>query len=270
MVHKNHPNNYVDLLQYTEILPSSINFSDVKKHLKYKIDKSVYGSATINSNTRLEYGTNDPGDTNIYAFGVELKWNQTVLDRLILVIYSPTTRSEYNTWLNANAPGPGWPSQLPPVYSSLANNNTDPEPSNCPDDKWEQPSAINNNYHYDAAHGMRSHEVSNQYGHQAMYENNGSLIDATPFSSPETVAAAGTVDKSHYTNVVGVGVPTHWNADVEPFIRAAQLDGNPVDSNAMGSSLNQALIRVGSDLRDYYERRPPHTQNQHTAGNCIP
>jgi len=267
------PNNNIDFKNYLKITPNDISFEDISDYAKFDIAKTVWGSASIVDDTKLEYENDDPGDTNIYGFGVELKWQASVLDRVIIVVFSLATSTNYTDWVSDNSTSPSWLSELPPVYSELGSGDSDPEPSGCSEDEWEdwggEAESLSNNYHYDAAHEMRSHETSGGHGHQATYDQNGALISATPSSPPEQAAAAGTADRSHPDNVFELpGRNTHFEMDVAPFVRAAQLDGNPVDSSLSGAELSQPLIRVGPELRKYYDRRPPHTGDQVAAGNC--
>lgn len=193
------------------------------------------------------------------------------MDCLVVVIYDGETEDEYDSWVQNNAENPAWLDELPPVYSSLGGENQteDPEPDGCDNDRWEDWNGdidtLDNNYHYDANSEIRSRETTGGHGHQACYDDDGDLIVATANSEPEIIAAAGTADHNSPPSV------DHTTEDVWPFIRAAQLDGNPVESAGwiLPTSLSDPLIRVGTNLRGYYRRRPPHTGDQIDAGSCI-
>lgn len=79
------------------------------------------------------------------------------------------------------------------------------------------------------------------------------------------MASAGTADFGHYSNVLA---PRHVQADVRPFIRAAQLDGNPVEGGLIPANLSHPLIRIGYHLQQYYARRPVHTAHTVVHDAC--
>ena len=113
--------------------------------------------------------------------------------------------------------------------------------------------------HHDAKYEMRSKPTSGGHGHQAMYNIGGQLITAP--------IAAGTADL--YAPFDSRGIPSsaksHRDQDVYPFIRALQLEGNPVHkiSSAVGlgmvdvpTNLNRPCIYKGDKTDKYIERRP--------------
>lgn len=119
---------------------------------------------------------------------------------------------------------------------------------------------------------MRSIPID-EFGHQACYDDDGQLIEApaTPWQDDdmETLAACGTADRvSPESQLFPTG---HRDQDVRPFIRAAQLDGNPVEAEGLfgPTSLSHVLIRVGNNLENYIERRPPCTDETAQPNNCI-
>ena len=48
----------------------------------------------------------------------------------------------------------------------------------------------------------------------------------------------------------------HVQADVLPFIRAAQMDGNPVDGGVLNIDLSGPIMHFGYYLQQYFEARP--------------
>jgi len=104
--------------------------------------------------------------------------------------------------------------------------------------------------HHDAKYEMRSNPVSDKHGHQAMYDDQGQLITAP--------IAAGTADL--YAPFDSLGIPSsakkHRKEDVYPFIRALQLDGNPVLPRDINRNLNRPCIYMGSNTDKYIEKRP--------------
>ena len=99
---------------------------------------------------------------------------------------------------------------------------------------------------------MRSKPVSGWHGHQAMYDDQGQLITAP--------IAAGTADLFAPYNSIDWPYPDadHREQDVYPFIRALQLDGNPVHpkNKKFPTDLTRPCIYVGSNTDKYIEKRP--------------
>lgn len=262
----------VNLLNYLKIEPTSLSFDDIKDFVSFQIEHPIFDTATIQNDSDLVYDDEDPGDLEIYAFGLELRADGRVQDRLIVVIYDEQTQQAYNAtpggWCATYAPPFTWVALLPPVYSALnAPPNRDPEPPNCEPGQWRNDvDPLSNNYHYGAAFEMRSRETPGGHGHQACYTSGGALI--VPDGTEEALASCGTADFEHVSDIWGGS--THASEDAEPFIRAAQLDGNPVEGEGWGDCerLTHPLIRVGTNLQAYFVRRPPHTGTSVPAGQC--
>lgn len=144
-----------------------------------------------------------------------------------------------------------WLDELPAAYLSLGPGGTDPEPPTSPGDQdWEAPERFDDDdyYHPDAEFEMRSIETDGGHGHQACYDIDGDFI-------PSGVSA-GTADLVH--NSHKVLDPTHKDEDVFPFIRAAQLDGNPVDAyDFVPLHLNRPMMYEGDNIEEYLRLRPP-------------
>ena len=203
----------------------------------------------------LNYGLR-PDSDEIERFDIEVlaKGSSTVLDRLILVIVPPETLEQFNTWYTAEA-DMGWLNELPALYwrFSFEQEGTidptlvpiDPEPANCDPQRWKGFSDSDTYYHPDGYYKARSEETQNGHGHQAIYTQNAVVI--------KSGVSAGSADKE-------VPFPTnlnpapHVNADVKPFIWAAQLDGNPVEENVQ--TMTAPLLHEGSNIQRYFERRP--------------
>lgn len=95
-------------------------------------------------------------------------------------------------------------------------------------------------------------------GNQSCYDNNGKIITST--------IAGGTAD-------FGAGnwkfFLTHIDEDVNPFIDALQLDGNPGEIDWL-NEIQRPCILQGNYLNKYIERRPiiqPTTENQNENTN---
>ena len=99
---------------------------------------------------------------------------------------------------------------------------------------------------------MRSGPISGGYGHQATYDVNGMLI-----RSP---IAAGTADMAapyHANDTLRARTGNkHLKQDVQPFLRALQLDGNPVLSTDINRNLSRPCIYMGLNTDKYIEKRP--------------
>jgi hypothetical protein len=104
--------------------------------------------------------------------------------------------------------------------------------------------------HHDAKYEMRSNPTSAGHGHQAMYDVHGVLI--------ETPIAAGSADFFAPFNSIGTARLSnkHLKQDVQPFLRALQLDGNPVLPRDINRNLNRPCIYMGSNTDKYIEKRP--------------
>jgi hypothetical protein len=264
----------LDASAFIEVTPSHLTWADVQDLFEMTAE-DFFGESEVNSAV-VDYDEEAPRDHEIYGFGIEIAHlDGEITDKSLLVIYSPVTKTEYDDWMEDNnneddSPDVDWVQNLPKVYSKLGEGNTDPEPDDsglfgADDGNWHAPEPNNKNYHYNAAFTMRSHAIDGGFGHQATYDADGDLIEATINSDPETLAAAGTADlvsPNNALNAIG-----HANEDVWPFIRAAQLDGNPIQSNgAIPSNITNYIIIIGENLMDYFRRRPPHTGNQVEPG----
>jgi hypothetical protein len=175
-----------------------------------------------------------------------------VYDRLILVVNNRKTKTQYDEWVTRwSAPANRtWLEELPAAYSALAppttnwlgTVNRDPEPvtTNLWANKVDTPGRY---MHHIATWQMRSNETSGGHGHQACYDMNGTIILAG--------VSAGTAD---FGCAAGYN-PVHVELDVDPFVRALQLDGNPCNRSFW--SLTHALIFSGERLQKYQTCRPP-------------
>ena len=111
----------------------------------------------------MDYDDDDPGDTNIYSFGLEITHvdgedtdddTELEMGKSFLVIFSSETREEYEEWVEENDDDPEWINDLPRVYSRLDEDNSDPEPDTSglfgigDDGNWNAPNAVTDNFHY--------------------------------------------------------------------------------------------------------------------------
>ena len=138
------------------------------------------------------------------------------------------------------------------TFGSVSTNAIDPNPKGSPR-LWRKPEKINSYFHPGAAWEMRSYPVAGGHGHQACYDKNGILI--------RSGVSAGTADFVSTVNSSGRIMPSvgHRNEDVWPFIRAAQLDGNPCLPNSVTvpTDFKRPMMFQGSHLDMYLKVRPP-------------
>ena len=185
-----------------------------------------------------------------------------VFDRLWVVVNRSDAQTRFNTWYTANS-DISWTTNLPKPFAriTLSTNTTTGAvtpvaPESGEPNIWNVPQAINTFLHHDAAYEMRSHPITGGHGHQAMYSIGGKLI-VTPI-------AAGSADL--FAPYDADGTPqvntNHRNHDVYPFIRALQLDGNPIQKvGKIGwidapRNIDRPAIFKGSNINKYIERRP--------------
>jgi len=197
-----------------------------------------------------------PGDMTPSISLVKLHYrpdNGKVFDKIWVVINAPVTKTKFDKWYKDND-DIGWTTNLPPVFPSITFttnwlNFVRPTVTNLAGSGWRAPTRKNTYLHHDAKYEMRSERVGKHYGHQAMYDADGALI--------ETTIAAGTADI--YTPDNLRNVRRHRKEDVHPFIRALQLDGNPVapDSTPVPTTLTRPCIYEGTNTVKYLEKRPP-------------
>ena len=216
---------------------------------------------TVHDNGELLFGGN-PKDLEPQISLVKLHYRpnektDVIFDKLWVVVNAPETKTEFDDWYAQNA-DISWTTNLPRPFASITinisngtTNAVDPEPNPFGiGGRWHAPEAKNTFLHHDAKYEMRSKPTSGGHGHQAMYNIGGQLITAP--------IAAGTADL--YAPFDSLGIPSsaksHRDQDVYPFIRALQLDGNPVLPTDINRNLNRPCIYRGPNTDKYVERRP--------------
>ncbi|MCL1919606.1 MAG: hypothetical protein FWG50_00785 [Kiritimatiellaeota bacterium] len=235
---------------------------DIRTNLYFTSQVNAKGAKAEVANHTLPFGAK-PKDMDPRIFHVELRHREReeIFDRLWVVINAPETHANYTNRVAINSTNMAWTLTLPPPFASIiVNGNTpvDPEPPiGFWNDSgvWHKPEPKNTYLHHNAPFEMRSKPVTGGHGHQAMYDTNGLLI--------ETTIAAGTAD---FVSPDGPNsARRHRNFDVYPYIRALQLDGNPVRSvsAAIGlgvvdapTNLDRPCIYQGDYTDSYIERRP--------------
>jgi hypothetical protein len=182
-----------------------------------------------------------------------------VWDRLTLVVNNTSTKTQFEGWHTRFSVETNWMAELPAAYNSLIGPPTtnlwgkvsmgDPEPSttNLWVDAVDEPGQF---MHHTATWQMRSEKTAGGHGHQACYDMEGHFIT--------NGVCAGTADYGGNPTLFEHGV--HVAEDVEPFVRALQLDGNPCVRSF--TKLTHALIYDGSNMVNYRLCRPSVPNNK--------
>ncbi|HOR78854.1 MAG TPA: hypothetical protein PLG04_08690, partial [Anaerolineaceae bacterium] len=217
-------------------------FHDV---LKWQVNGSWQNSHELNLG-------NEPDSDEITRFniGVAYKTSSDILDYLIVTVVPQSTQAGFNQWHATEVADMGWLAELPALYSSLTfdadGDPEDPEPGPC--NFWNGPSALNSFYHPDGFFTMRSKKTAGGHGHQAIFRaraDGGVII--------KTGVSAGSADReAPFPEQLNPFL--HVNADVKPFVWAAQLDGNPVEES--GTTMTAPMLHEGVYLGRYLQVRP--------------
>jgi len=185
-----------------------------------------------------------------------------VWDRLFLVVNRHDTKSVFDKWYDDNA-DIGWTTNLPAPFASITvevktnlnwwgstSISTNASVTNLAGSGWHPPDPKKTYMHHDARFEMRSHPITGGHGHQACYDAEGVLIT--------NGIAAGSADLWAPYNSWNIPYPNdnHLKHDVKPFIRALQLDGNPVHPTDIYRNLTRPCIHKGKNTDKYVERRP--------------
>ena len=91
---------------------------------------------------------------------------------------------------------------------------------------------------------MRSGPDADGHGNQACYDANGDIV--------LNGIGGGTAD--YYAGTIGT-VSSHVDADVNPYLHALHLDGNPGDTGWF-NGISRPCLYQGDNLDKYIERRP--------------
>ena len=186
-----------------------------------------------------------------------------VWDRLILVVNNRRAKNSFDAWHTRFSVETNWLEELPAAYGSLAVPTTnwlgvvsrDPEPSTT--NLWEGVGSLGPHkyYHHTSVWEMRSQPTANWHGHQACYDEAGVFV--------EEGVNAGSADFGYWNNISYNTLkfwqssrPSHAELDVDPFIRALQLDGNPCKKTMGGFQTDHPAIYQGGYLNKYFECRP--------------
>lgn len=190
----------------------------------------------------------EPDSDKIRHFNIEVKFEDDTQpnDFLIITVIPSSTQTNFNQWYTDESNDTDWLEELPALYNSITLDHgdpDDPEPVGC--NLWKNPKSKNTFYHPDGYFEMRSEKTSGGHGHQAFYSDTGGLI--------RSGISAGSADKEA-AFPMQLNPFLHVNADVKPFLWAAQMDGNPVQEN--GTTMTEPILHEGIYLGRYFEVRP--------------
>lgn len=209
---------------------------------KYAVNGEPCGGA-------LAFGK-EPKEFHPRAFHVELrrKSDGVTLDRMWVVVSVRKARENFDKWCRKYS-DVTWVSTLPRPYARLAiSTNFIGRISAAPlypahPDPWNSPSKVSDYLHHDSKWEMRSKKVGD-HGNQACYDGGGCIVVSG--------IAGGTAD---YYYAGGLSVPDHVSEDVNPFLNALHLDGNPGDTGWL-NGISRPCLYQGDNLDQYIERRP--------------
>ncbi len=228
-----------------------------------EIKDKIYFKANgeLCENKVLKFDNFKPGSLkpDIYYVTMHYPNIDRPLDALWVVVNSPAALTKFNAWVSENT-NTSWIANLPKPFASITIQNgspVDPEPPTATNGigQWDAPHAINRSsyLHHNAVWEMRT-TLPGSCGNQATYDENGNLIRST--------IAAGTADKNAPYDETGSARKNfkHVNADVHPYIRALQLDGNPVRITGMSVNfpfgISRPCLVQGNFTETYLRLRP--------------
>ena len=212
-------------------------------------DKFTYYVNGSQCEETLVFGA-EPGEFHPTVFHVELRDEDggETLDRMWVVVNTSDTDDQFGDWCINNADA-SWTDALPKPYAKLLITTnwfggTSASPVNPVTlDQWYSPSHLSGFLHHDSKWEMRSHKVGD-HGNQACYDDNGDIVLSG--------IAGGTADL-YYAG--GWTVPEHVREDVNPYLNALHLDGNPGDTGWL-NGISRPCLYQGDNLDLYIECRP--------------
>ena len=212
-------------------------------------DKFTYAVNGSPCGGTLEFGA-EPDKFHPTVFHVELRDEDgETLDRMWVVVNSSQAKNEFNNWYRRNA-DTSWVNTLPKPYAKLqissswlwGESATPVNPSNP--DPWDSPSKLSGYLHHDSAWEMRAESETSNHGNQACYDANGDIVLSG--------IGSGTAD---FAPGNWKYVDSHIDEDVNPYLHALHLDGNPGDTGWF-NGISRPCLYQGDYLEKYIERRP--------------
>jgi hypothetical protein len=228
-----------------------------EQNIKWKVD------GVEQTSHEVDYGSEPAEDKHAHRF-VELlaKSGGGTIDRLIITVVPRSTKTKWDAWYPVEKADVAWFAALPPMFSfieiAVGADGLLPRPDrNFNPFFYAIPHSISTFYHPGASFEMRSFPTGDKNAHQVCYDSAGDLLLKG--------VKAGSADKvMSWAPPIQWSVEGHKNADVKPFVWAAQLDGNPVEGSGTPEyiDLNQPMLYEGWYIDKYLEVRPPVPNNK--------
>jgi hypothetical protein len=196
----------------------------------------------------------EPAENRVHLYRIVVADGERSRDEFTLLVIPSATAIKFQEWLRAERKDLNWIQALPPVYSRLLPGGSNPEPAGCNPRLWPVLRKVHVNYHPGAAYEMRSAIREDGSGHQATYDAGGQLL--------RHGTGAGSADRAAPRPYNIFRLIAHRNQDVQPFLWAAQLDGNPVNPKPFYLDFDAPLVREGEHLRAYMGVRPTFNPSQ--------
>jgi hypothetical protein len=237
----------VNLIDYLD--GGAGNHSTYENVVKWRVNGTEQTSHEISLGDKP-----DPEERTHFYVQVMPKNGGDTLDRLIITVVPPETKTKFDNWYatESTAAGKAWFAECPRMPSSL-----EISPLQSPDRMfspriWRDPSDWSaagggTYFHPDAYYEIRAEKTPGGHGHQTTFSATGGLILSG--------VSAGTADKAAAYYFPGnLDIMSHVHADVEPFMWALQLDGNPCDQST--TTLTMPMLHEGAFIKKYVECRP--------------
>lgn len=198
---------------------------------------------------RLEFGS-EPNEFHPTVFNVELRKKDSgnTLDRMWVVVNARCELENFDNWYSENS-DLSWVNTLPKPCAKLEISKSwlfgeTATPTNLINPNlWKKPIKLSSYLHHDSKWEMRSKPVNN-HGNQACYNTNGYIV--------LNGISGGTADLFYAGNWT---VFKHVSNDVDPFLNALHLDGNPGDTKLF-NGISKPCLYQGYYLNQYIGRRP--------------
>ena len=244
----------IDLFNYIDW-----KFDRYKDDVLFVVNGEVKNTILITENTEV-----DRFHPIIYYVELRNRANNAMLDHMWITLNSLATQNEFNDWYIRNS-NTNWIETLPKpsprinITTNFWNNVVCSYPNASFSDFWGDASEVGSSYlHHNASFSARSVTIPGGHGNQACYDINGNIITST--------IAGGTAD---YAAGKVSSFRSHIREDVNPYLDALQLDGNPGEIDWF-NEIQRPCIYQGIYLNKYIERRPiiqPKAENQNENTN---
>lgn len=242
------------------LAPNALPYMD---NIYFLMRLDAKGPQTELENHILKFGP-EPDYMRPTIYYIELHYTGVagVFDSLWVVVNSPQTQTEFSNWVSRNT-DISWTANLPKPFSQISvNGNTPVDPEPGAPNLWGTPEWKSTLLHHDAKFEMLSKPTGEGHGHQAWYDADGNLIETTIAAGRAKKFSRGVSDNNTFESH-----GYHNTEDIYPFVRAAQLDGNPVhpdgvildmgiDAIEMIHNFTRPCIYMGGNIDLYMDKRP--------------